>query len=273
MLVDKPDADDAAILEHVTGPDFPTGGLVVDPAAVIAESYRTGRGAFRVRARWSIEREKGGGWQVVVSEIPYGVQKGKLIEGIAELINAKRLPILADVRDESDAEIRLVLEPRSRTVDPAADDGWPVPPDRARDADQPEPQRARQGSHAAGDEPARGARRVGRAPVRGAAPAYRASPRQDRRPDRAARWLSARVPQPRSRDRDHPHRGRAQGRDDGRVQPDRSPGGGDPEHAAALAPAPGGIRDQDRARQARQGTGGPCRAARRSQKAACADEA
>ena len=118
MLVDKPDADDAAILEHVTGPDFPTGGLVVDPAAVIAESYRTGRGAFRVRARWSIEREKGGGWQVVVSEIPYGVQKGKLIEGIAELINAKRLPILADVRDESDAEIRLVLEPRSRTVDP-----------------------------------------------------------------------------------------------------------------------------------------------------------
>jgi topoisomerase-4 subunit A len=117
MLVERPDADDAAILSHVKGPDFPTGGLVVDPAAVMRESYATGRGGFRVRARWSIEREKGGGWQVVVSEIPYGVQKGKLIEQIAELINAKRLPILADVRDESDAEVRIVLEPRSRTVD------------------------------------------------------------------------------------------------------------------------------------------------------------
>ncbi len=117
MLVDRPDADDAMILEHVTGPDFPTGGLVVDPPAVIRESYATGRGGFRVRARWSVEREKGGGWQVIVSEIPYGVQKGKLIEQIAELINAKRLPILADVRDESDAEVRIVLEPRSRTVD------------------------------------------------------------------------------------------------------------------------------------------------------------
>ena len=113
-LVDDRAAD---VLEHVRGPDFPTGGLVVDPPAVIAESYRTGRGSFRVRARWAIEREKGGGWQAVVSEIPYGVQKGKLIEQIAALINDKKLPILADVRDESDAAIRVVLEPRSRTVD------------------------------------------------------------------------------------------------------------------------------------------------------------
>jgi len=111
--------DDAAanVLDHITGPDFPTGGLVVDPPAVIAESYRTGRGSFRVRARWSIEREKGGGWQAVIAEIPYGVQKGKLIEQIAALINDRKLPILADVRDESDAEVRIVLEPRSRTVD------------------------------------------------------------------------------------------------------------------------------------------------------------
>ena len=118
LLVDHPDADNDAILAHVTGPDFPTGGLFVDPPAVIRESYATGRGGFRVRARWSIEREKGGMWTLIVSEIPYGVQKGKLIEQIADLINAKRLPILADVRDESDAEIRIVLEPRSRTVDP-----------------------------------------------------------------------------------------------------------------------------------------------------------
>jgi topoisomerase-4 subunit A len=114
-LIDRPDASP---LDFVQGPDFPTGGLVVDPPAVIAESYATGRGSFRVRARWQIEREKGGGWQIVVSEIPYGVQKGKLIEGIAALINDKKLPILADVRDESDAAVRLVLEPRSRTVDP-----------------------------------------------------------------------------------------------------------------------------------------------------------
>ena len=118
MLIDRPDAPDTAVLEYVRGPDFPTGGLVVDPPAVIAESYATGRGGFRVRARWDIEREKGGGWQVVVSQIPYGVQKGKLIEQIAGLINDRKFPILADVRDESDAEVRIVLEPRSRTVDP-----------------------------------------------------------------------------------------------------------------------------------------------------------
>ncbi|KQU55829.1 DNA topoisomerase IV subunit A [Sphingomonas sp. Leaf339] len=113
-LVDDPMAN---VLDHVTGPDFPTGGLVVDPAAVIAESYATGRGSFRVRARWTLEKEKGGGWQAVISEIPYGVQKGKLIEQIAALINDRKLPILADIRDESDAEVRIVLEPRARTVD------------------------------------------------------------------------------------------------------------------------------------------------------------
>jgi len=112
--------DDAGVdpLQWVKGPDFPTGGLVVDSPAAIRESYATGRGGFRVRARWSIEREKGGGWQIVVAEIPYGVQKGKLIEQVAGLINDRKLPILADVRDESDAEVRIVIEPRSRTVEP-----------------------------------------------------------------------------------------------------------------------------------------------------------
>ncbi|WP_448502059.1 DNA topoisomerase IV subunit A [Sphingomonas sp.] len=117
MLIDRPDADDAQVMDHVKGPDFPTGGIVVDPPAAIAESYASGRGGFRVRARWTIEREKGGGWQAVVGEIPYGVQKGKLIEQIAALINDRKLPILADVRDESDAEVRIALEPRSRAVD------------------------------------------------------------------------------------------------------------------------------------------------------------
>ena len=118
MLIDDPQADDAAVLGHVKGPDFPTGGTVIDSAAAIAESYATGRGGFRVRSKWEVVREKGGGWHVIVSEIPYGVQKGKLIEAVAAIINDKKFPILGDIRDESDAEIRIVLEPRSRTVDP-----------------------------------------------------------------------------------------------------------------------------------------------------------
>lgn len=118
LLIDQPDASDAQVLEHVRGPDFPTGGIVVDSPAAIAESYATGRGSFRVRAKWAVEDQGRGTWQIVVTEIPYGVQKGKLIEQIAALINDKKLPILADVRDESDAEIRIVLEPRARTVDP-----------------------------------------------------------------------------------------------------------------------------------------------------------
>ncbi|MCW3838452.1 DNA topoisomerase IV subunit A [Sphingomonas canadensis] len=114
-LIDNPHAD---VLQHVKGPDFPTGGIVVDPPAVIAEAYATGRGSFRVRSRWHQEDQGRGTWVAVITEIPYGVQKGKLIEAIAALINDKKLPILADVRDESAEDIRIVLEPRARTVDP-----------------------------------------------------------------------------------------------------------------------------------------------------------
>ena len=117
LLIDDPKADDAAIMTRVTGPDFPTGGLVVDSAASIAETYATGRGGFRVRARWHVEDQGRGTWNAIVTEIPYGIQKGKLIEAIAAIINDKKLPILADVRDESDAQVRIVIEPRSRTVD------------------------------------------------------------------------------------------------------------------------------------------------------------
>ena len=117
-LIDNPKAEDSALLDFVGGPDFPTGGVLVESRASIAEAYATGRGAFRLRASVSQEKEKGGGWHLLVSEIPYGVQKGKLIEQIAALIADKKLPILADVKDESAEEIRLILEPRSRTVDP-----------------------------------------------------------------------------------------------------------------------------------------------------------
>ena len=117
-LIDNPKAEDRSLMDFVAGPDFPTGGVLVDSRDSIAEAYATGRGAFRLRARVEVEREKGGGWHLLVSEIPYGVQKAKLIEQVAQLIADKKLPILADVKDESDEQVRLVLEPRARTVDP-----------------------------------------------------------------------------------------------------------------------------------------------------------
>jgi topoisomerase-4 subunit A len=117
-VIDKPNCEPIELMDFVKGPDFPTGGQLVDSPAAIAEAYATGRGSFRVRARWSVEDLGRGTWVIVVTEIPYQVQKGKLIEAIAQIVNDKKLPILADVRDESAEEIRLVIEPRSRTVDP-----------------------------------------------------------------------------------------------------------------------------------------------------------
>jgi topoisomerase-4 subunit A len=117
-LIDNPKAEDSALMDFVAGPDFPTGGVLVDSREAIAQAYATGRGSFRLRARVEVEREKGGGWHLLVSEVPYGVQKAKLIEEIAQLIADKKLPILADVKDESDEQVRLILEPRARTVDP-----------------------------------------------------------------------------------------------------------------------------------------------------------
>jgi topoisomerase IV subunit A len=116
-LIEEPRIDDREIVALVRGPDFPTGGRLVDDQQTIERAYISGRGSFRLRA--SIEKvvEKGGGWNLLVTEIPYGVQKGKLIEQIAELIAEKKLPILADVRDESAEDVRIVLEPRARTVD------------------------------------------------------------------------------------------------------------------------------------------------------------
>jgi topoisomerase IV subunit A len=117
-LIDDPKAEDRALLDFVAGPDFPTGGVLVDAPDIIAQAYASGRGAFRVRAKWQTEDQGRGTWVAIVTEIPYQVAKGKLIEQIAALIAEKKLPILADVRDESAEEIRIVLEPRSRTVDP-----------------------------------------------------------------------------------------------------------------------------------------------------------
>ncbi|RMC36663.1 DNA topoisomerase IV subunit A [Paracoccus alkanivorans] len=117
-LIKTPEARDDTLAGIIQGPDFPTGGVIVESRESIAETYRTGRGAFRVRARWEQEDLGRGQWQVVVTEIPYQVQKSKLIERLAELIQTRRIPILADVRDESAEDIRIVLEPKSRSVNP-----------------------------------------------------------------------------------------------------------------------------------------------------------
>jgi topoisomerase-4 subunit A len=117
-LIKHPNATVEKLVEFVPGPDFPTGGVIVEPRAEILEAYRTGRGGFRVRAKWEKEETGRGGYQIVVSEIPYQVQKAKLVEKIAELMTEKKLPLLGDVRDESAEEVRLILEPKSRTVDP-----------------------------------------------------------------------------------------------------------------------------------------------------------
>ncbi|MCK1286662.1 DNA topoisomerase IV subunit A [Bradyrhizobium sp. 44] len=118
-LIEKPDAKSRALLKWVKGPDFPTGGICVDSKQAIAEAYTTGRGSFRVRSRWEQEEGARGTWVVVVTEIPFLVQKSRLIEKIAELLDQKKLPLVGDIRDESAEDVRIVIEPKSKNVDPA----------------------------------------------------------------------------------------------------------------------------------------------------------
>ncbi len=118
LLIRNPQATVEELVQIVQGPDLPTGGVLVEPKENILEAYRTGRGAFRVRAKWEKEDLGRGTWVVVITEIPYQVQKSRLIEKIAELLLAKKLPLLDDIRDESAEDIRIVLEPKNRTVDP-----------------------------------------------------------------------------------------------------------------------------------------------------------
>lgn len=118
LLLEDPAANLADIMALMPGPDFPTGGIIVEPRENLIEAYATGRGAVRLRARWAQEELGRGTWSIVISQIPWGVQKARLIEQIAGLIADRKLPILDDVRDESDAMIRLVIEPKSRNVDP-----------------------------------------------------------------------------------------------------------------------------------------------------------
>ena len=118
-LIEKPEAKSKSLLKWVKGPDFPTGGIIVDSKESIAEAYMTGRGSFRTRAKWVQEEGARGTWVVVITEIPWLVQKSRLVEKIAELLNEKKLPLVGDVRDESAEDVRLIIEPKSRAVDPA----------------------------------------------------------------------------------------------------------------------------------------------------------
>ncbi len=117
-LIADPAATTAELLAHMPGPDFPTGGILTETPESLLAAYETGRGGFRLRARWAVEQGRFGTWNVVVTEIPYQVQKSRLIEQIAQLLEEKKLPLLGDIRDESDERIRLVLEPKTRGVEP-----------------------------------------------------------------------------------------------------------------------------------------------------------
>ncbi|HSE75701.1 MAG TPA: DNA topoisomerase IV subunit A [Dongiaceae bacterium] len=117
-LIKTPNARTETLLGYMPGPDFPTGGVLSETRETIIEAYKTGRGSLRVRARWEVEKLKGGGWQIVITEIPYQVAKSKLIEKIAELLQEKKLPFLDDIQDESAADVRIVLVPKSRNVEP-----------------------------------------------------------------------------------------------------------------------------------------------------------
>ncbi|MDQ0463245.1 topoisomerase-4 subunit A [Caulobacter ginsengisoli] len=118
LLLQRPEATTADLMQRVLGPDFPTGGIIVEPAASLLETYETGRGGVRLRARWFKEDTGRGGYQIVVTEVPYQVKKAELVEQLAELIESKRAPLLGDVRDESAEDVRLVIEPKSRNVEP-----------------------------------------------------------------------------------------------------------------------------------------------------------
>ena len=117
-LLKFPNATNSKLVELVPGPDFPTGGILVEGREAVAEAYATGRGAFRLRARWEVEKLSHGQYQIVITEIPYQVQKGRLVEKMADLLNEKKLPLLGDLRDESAEDVRLILEPRNRSIEP-----------------------------------------------------------------------------------------------------------------------------------------------------------
>ena len=200
-LIAHPAATSANLLKFVPGPDFPTGGVIVEDPAAIAEAYETGRGGFRVRARWHKEDGGRGTWQVVITEVPWLVQKSRLVEKLAELFNDKKLPLVGDVRDE----FGRGHPPRHRAARPhrrcRADDGIAVQAHRAGKPHSAQHERAGEGQGPKSAGPCRGAAGMARPSPRRAAAPLAPPARQDREPARNARRLFGRLPQPRPRDR------------------------------------------------------------------------
>ena len=244
-LIKHPNATIDKLVEFVPGPDFPTGGVIVEPRESILEAYKTGRGGFRLRARWEKEDTGRGTYQIVVTEMPYQVQKAKLVEAIAELINEKKLPLLGDVRDESAETVRLVLEPKTPRHRSRAADGEPVQADRARDPLLPQHERAVGRPDPGRAVAARRAQALAGAPPGGAGAArlqFRLK-KIEHRLEVLDGYLD-RLPQPRRGDPHRPLRGRAQGQADRALQAHRGAGRGHPQPAPEVAVAARGDRDQ-----------------------------
>ncbi len=206
-LLKKPASSTAELMVHVQGPDFPTGGIIVEGRDSLAETYATGRGGVRLRARWSLEEMGRGLWRVVVTEIPYTVRKADLVEELAGLVEAKKAPLLAEVRDESAEDMRLVLEPRARTVEPEVmmESLFRLSALETRFAGQHE--RAHRRRRAARAGPAGAAAGLPRPPSRGGAAPGAVPPRQDRAAAPHPRRPARRLPRPRRGDPDRALRG------------------------------------------------------------------
>ena len=184
FLIETPKATTADLMQFVKGPDFPTGGVIVETQEAMLDAYETGRGSFRMRAKWEVEDTGRGTYQIIVTQIPYQVQKSRLLEKLGELLEQKKLPLLDDVRDESAEDVRLVLVPRAK----------PVQGLRSGNALQPQHERAAQGRAAGHGPEGRAEGLSGASPRSGRAPG-RIPPRQDREAPPPARRLSGRLSQ------------------------------------------------------------------------------
>ena len=234
-LVETPRAPVGDLVAIVKGPDFPTGGEIVDDLDTIREAYETGRGSFRIRARWEIEKQARGTWRIVVTEMPFQVQKSRLVERIAELIEARKLPLLEGVSDESTEDIRLVLQPKNRAVDPVILMESPVPCDGPGVASRSQHERARRSRHSRSDGSGERADRIHRSPAHGPDPAVAEPPCRHRPPPGDPGRAPDRLSQSRRGHSHHRRRGRSGGGARSSLRPLGDPDGGHSQHAPALA--------------------------------------
>ena len=260
LLLAKPDVSADELMEKVPGPDFPTGGIIVEPRASLREIYETGRGGVRARARWSVEETGRGTYVIVITGIPYQVRKAELVEQLADLIESKKAALLGDVLDESAEDVRLVIEPKSRNVEPEVlmeslfklsdlETRFPVNMNVLDARGTPGVMSLKQALEG-----------VPRSPARGAGAACAPSPGQDRGPAAHPRRPADRLSQSGRGDPHRPLRGISEGQADRNLPADRDPGRGHPQHPPAPAGQAGGDGNPPRAcrpgRGARRHPGG-----------------